>query len=241
MNKNKFLIITLIITFLTSFFLIQKMSKKINPIILRYSTIEAKRITKILVNESIKKSITSKDDDNLFTIEKDKNDNIQMIDYNTEKVNKLLIKITDNIQSDLLDLENGKLKDEIKISDNFRGIGYKNIKNGIICGLPTSSIFSNSLLANFGPNIPIKLSFIGSVTANLNTKIKSYGINNVFLEISIHVEVDERITMPMMTKEVKISQDIPLTLKVIQGTIPNYYYQNGLTENSNAYSLPITK
>ena len=131
MNKNKFLIITLIITFLTSFFLIQKMSKKINPIILRYSTIEAKRITKILVNESIKKSITSKDDDNLFTIEKDKNDNIQMIDYNTEKVNKLLIKITDNIQSDLLDLENGKLKDEIKISDNFRGIGYKNIKNGI--------------------------------------------------------------------------------------------------------------
>ena len=93
MNKNKFLIITLIITFLTYFFLIQKMSKKINPIILRYSTIEAKRITKILVNESIKKSITSKDDDNLFTIEKDKNDNIQMIDYNTEKVNKLLIKI----------------------------------------------------------------------------------------------------------------------------------------------------
>ena len=64
-------------------------------------------------------------------------------------------------------------------------------------------------------------------------------INNLFLEIDIHVEVTERITMPMMTKEIKSYVDFPISIKIIEGTIPNYFYQSGLNQNSNIYSLPI--
>lgn len=240
MNSKKIFIYTFFIAILSSFFLIKFMAKKVNPVIYRYSNIEAKRFTTILINSSVNKNIVNKMNDDLFKVEKDSSGNIQMLDYDTKKVNSLLEEITKSIQNELLNLENGKI-DNLNVSENFKGKNFSKVKSGIVCELPTSAVFSNSLLANVGPTIPIKLSFIGAVSTNLNTKIKSYGINNLFLEVNIHVEIDERITMPMMTKEIEVTVDVPLTMKVIQGTIPNYYYQNGLVENSNSYSLPITE
>lgn len=240
MNSKKIIIYTFFIAILSSFFLIKFMATKVNPVIYRYSNIEAKRFTTILINSSVNKNIVKKIDNNLFKVEKDSSGNIQMLDYDTKKVNSLLEEITKSIQNELLNLENGKI-DNLNVSENFKGKKFSKVKNGIVCELPTSAVFSNSLLANVGPTIPIKLSFIGAVSTNLNTKIKSYGINNLFLEVNIHVEIDERITMPMMTKEINVAVDVPLTMKVIQGTIPNYYYQNGLVENSNSYSIPITE
>ena len=239
MNPKKIIINTLIMAFLSSFFLIKLIATKVNPIIYRYSTVEAKRFTTILINSSVSRNIAKNIDEDLFKVEKDSSGNIQMLDYNTKKVNNLLEKITKNVQDELLNLEHGKI-DNLNVSDSLKGKNFSKVKRGVVCELTTSSIFSNSLLANIGPTIPIKLSFVGAVVTNLNTKVKSYGINNLFLEVNIHIEIDERITMPMMTKEIKVAVDIPLTMKVIQGKIPNYYYQNGLVENSNSYSLPIT-
>lgn len=239
MNPKKIIINTLIMAFLSSFFLIKLIATKVNPIIYRYSTVEAKHFTTILINSSVSRNIAKNIDEDLFKVEKDSSGNIQMLDYNTKKVNNLLEKITKNVQDELLNLEHGKI-DNLNVSDSLKGKKFSKVKSGVVCELPTSSIFSNSLLANIGPTIPIKLSFVGAVVTNLNTKVKSYGINNLFLEVNIHIEIDERITMPMMTKEIKVAVDIPLTMKVIQGKIPNYYYQNGLVENSNSYSLPIT-
>ena len=99
-------------------------------------------------------------------------------------------------------------------------------------------MFGNSLFANLGPVIPVKLSFLGQVTTHLNTKVESYGINNAYLELYVHIEVVERITMPTMTEEQKVKLDIPLTMKIIQGKVPTYY-QGGLKENSQLFTLPI--
>ena len=90
-----------------------------------------------------------------------------------------------------------------------------------------------------GPVIPVRFTFIGEVTTNLKTKVKTYGINSVYMEVSIHVEVRQRITMPLRTKEVKSALDIPLTIKIIQGTIPNYY-QNQILGDSSLFSLPLS-
>lgn len=238
MNKRNIIFYSFIISIVSSFFLINYIKVKVNPIIYNYSTVEAKRFTTILLNNSIKKEILSNIDNNLFIIKKDNKGNIQTLDYNTKKVNDLLEKITENIQKSLLELENGNIKN-LDISDTFKGKNYPKSKYGIICELPMSSVFSNSLLSNIGPNIPIKLSFIGSVITNLNTKIKSYGINNLYLETSIHIETEERITMPLMTKEVKTKMEIPLSIKIIEGQIPDYYIENGLHKESNAVLLPI--
>ena len=99
-------------------------------------------------------------------------------------------------------------------------------------------VFSNVLFSNSGPIIPIKFNFIGQVLTNLNTKVETYGINSVYIEVKLHIEITELITMPLKTEEVKIETDVPLTIKVIQGSIPNYYQQQ-LQKDSSIFTLPI--
>ena len=58
------------------------------------------------------------------------------------------------------------------------------------------------------------------------------------MEVNLHIEITELISMPLRTDEVKIETDVPLTIKVLQGTIPNYYQQQ-LQKDSSIFTLPI--
>ena len=100
-------------------------------------------------------------------------------------------------------------------------------------------IFFNGLLGNSGPLIPIKLNFIGQVTSNIKTKVQSYGINSVYFEVSISVEVKERVSMPLRSKDVTVKTSIPIAMKIIQGSIPNYY-TSPFSSDSGQFSLPIS-
>ena len=42
--------------------------------------------------------------------------------------------------------------------------------------------------------------------------------------------------MPITSKKITITNDIPIAVKIIQGNIPNYYL-NGLSGNSNMYTF----
>ena len=160
-----------------------------------------------------------------------------MIDFKAKKVNQLLEKTTKRVQKRLVDLENGNIK-ELDMSNTFKGMKFKEIKSGVVCEMPMGSLFSNAIYSHNGPVFPLKLNFIGDVTSNLKTKVETYGINSVYLEVSIHIEVEERITMPLFTDSSKVSVDIPLTVKVIQGSIPNYYLSS-IEKDSSLFSLPI--
>ena len=149
----------------------------------------------------------------------------------------MLEKSTAKVKKQLIDLENVNI-DNMNIADTFKGLRYEKIKNGVVCELPMGVVFSNVLFSNSGPIIPIKFNFIGQVLTNLNTKVETYGINSVYIEVKLHIEITELITMPLKTEEVKIETDVPLTIKVIQGSIPNYYQQQ-LQKDSSIFTLPI--
>lgn len=236
-KKIKILLWAIIISFLFSLVLIQNLSKKVNPIVLRYSTIEAKRFGNFMVNYSLDKQFLNSLDEDIFVTKKNSKGEIQLIDFKAKKVNTLLENVTQKIQSNLIKLENGKI-DKIKLADTFYGLRFKNIKKGVVCEIPAGVLFSNSLLSNNGPVLPLKFNFIGQVVSNLNTKMETYGINSVYMEVYIHIEVNEQITMPLTTKSVLVEVDIPLAIKVIQGNIPNYY-QNQITKDSSSFSLPV--
>lgn len=236
-NKNKFLILSILLAIVMSFTLVTKIGTKIKPSLVRYATVEAKRFSNIIINYAVDEVVTNNlDNEKIFNVVKNKNDEIETIDFNTKNVNKILELITKNIQAKLLAVEQGDIK-ALGINDGLKGINFENIKKGVVCELPAGSLFSSSLLANTGPPIPVKLSFIGEVSATISTNVKEYGINNVYLEVNVHVEVLERITMPIFTEEVKSENDIPIAIRVIQGKIPNYYI-NGFENHSNSYTLP---
>ena len=51
-------------------------------------------------------------------------------------------------------------------------LDLKKIKKGVVCEIPTGMLLSDTLLANNGPVIPIKLNFIGQVMTHFKTEVK---------------------------------------------------------------------
>lgn len=237
MKKFKILIFILISVVISSTILLVFIGKKVNPIIYKYSNLEAKRFGIYVINYSLNKEFVNSLNDDLFDVVKTSDGDIQMIDFKTKEVNKELEKITEKIQKNLISLENGKI-DDIIIADTFRGLRFKDIKQGVVCELPMGVLLSNALFSNSGPVIPIKFNFIGQVSTNLETKIKNYGINNAYIEVNIHIKLNEVITMPMQTKKINVETDIPIAMKIIQGNLP-IYYQSDLQRDSSIFSLPI--
>ena len=71
----------------------------------------------------------------------------------------------------------------------------------------------------------------------VNTNIKNYGINNALIEITLEIKVKEEVILPINTEEIIVTQSIPLAMKIIEGTVPNYY--SGEINKSSTFSIPI--
>ena len=126
-----------------------------------------------------------------------------------------------NIFEYLEDLENGNIE-KIKNTALFSS----RIKEGIIFEIPSGVVFNNIILANIGPKVPVKLNLTGDILTNISTKVTDYGINNAVVEVIVNVEVYEQVILPFTTTRITINTDIPIAIKLIQGEIPSYYFNN---------------
>lgn len=190
---------------------------------------EIKSKTASLINDVVKEEISNIFNlDELIFITKNNSDDIQMIDFNSTYVNKILNSTTTTLLNKLKD------NNEICFNENCNTIKYS---KGIIYEVPLGLISDNIFLNNIGPKIPIKLNIIGDVYANINTNIKEYGINNALLEISINVSVNEKVILPFVSENINVSMSVPISLKLIQGNIP-IYYGNSFEKKSNIISTP---
>lgn len=234
-NKIDFTSITifLIIIFVIINFII--LDKEASPILYNYAELETKKMSTIIINKAVSRHITQEmtPEKIIKTTLNDSNEIIS-VDFNSVNVNKSLNEITNTVSNSLKLLETGKLKlvDIPEIKDKTKK------RNGIIYEIPFGVIFKTPILADLGPKIPVKTKMIGSVISNVETKITNYGINNALLEVFIRVEVQEQVILPFMSKKVTISQNIPVAIKIIQGTVPKYY-GSSMKDSSNLLSIPI--
>lgn len=235
MTRFKIFIIIVFLSIISSFFLVGYTGKKLSKKLYNYVNFESKRIVSNVVNYSINEVIAEHMIEDLFEITKNNRGEIELLDYNTKEVNKLLQKVNQSVQEELVKLEEGKVKEYV-IAETFKQGKFKKVKSGIICEVPLGVLKDNTLYSNFGPYIPIRMSFLGSINSYINTKITPYGFNSLVLEINLHIEVEEKVTMPTSSKISTLNLKSPLTLKIIQGIIPEYYYTKGLEKTSNQYS-----
>ena len=235
MKIYKKILILIVLAWLTSIITINNIGKKLNVSLLKYVNIESKRIVNNIVTYTINETIANNSTDDLFEITKNTRGEIELLDYNTKEVNKILKIINQSIIEKLKSLEEGNVND-FYIAEQLKRGKFKSIKSGIICEVPIGSSKNNVLYANFGPYIPIKMSFLGSVNSYITTKIDSYGFNSVYIEVTLNIEVEEMISLPTSSNVSTITLKSPLTMKIIQGIIPEYYYTKGLEKISNQYS-----
>lgn len=224
-----FLIVSVILAF-------TYISNTVTPKVQNYAEQKAKRIISLVLSQSLTDEIIDLfEDESLFVTNKNEDGSVSSIDFNSIVVNKIYSKVSKNVKTYLNKLEKGEISD-LGLSDNtLFNVSEKDLKNGIIYEIPSGIIFQNALLENIGPKIPVKLSFLGNVTTDIVTNISDYGINNAIVEIGIKIVVIEQVILPFNTSQVEIETIIPITIKLVQGTVPNYYF-NG----TNTPSLSLS-
>lgn len=237
MKKNIF-IATLLLCVIITIIVLKIISIRVSPILMNYAELETKKLSSIVINRAVNKQLANgMNIDEMFNIIKNDNGEIATIDFNPAIVNKVLNTTTNVVLINLKAIEEGNI-DFIELPDILISNNKDKLKNGIIYEIPLGTITNSGFLSNLGPKIPIKLNIIGSVESNVKTNIKEYGINNALVEIYIRISVTEQINVPFISKRVTVTSDIPVALKVIQGSVPKYY-GGTLSKQSNIFSIPI--
>ena len=228
-KKINFVIFIVIILIIMIVLILNFISLKVNPVLLDYAQMEARKIASIIINDAVNQKITNDIDiEELFIITRDTNNEVKTIDFNPIVVNQILTETTILVQSNLRYLEQGKV-DMLNLMNNAL-IDYNQdkLKQGIIYEIPSGVIFGNSFLANIGPKIPVKFSLVGDIVGYINTNVTDYGINNALIEVNIVLELSEQVILPFVSEKITIDTTIPVALKLIQGSVPNYYLNGHL-------------
>ena len=201
----------IIISLMFSFIIIDYFAKKSREILLPMAESITRKVVTMIINSACDESMI---DDNLYVINKNNNDEIEMITYNSFEVTKLINEVTLNVENKLKEIENNQM--------DYYGNG-DNLENGVIAEIPFGAIFGNSLIGNIGPKIKLRLNLLGDITSNIETEVKPYGINNAYVEMRISLEVTARIVLPFVSEKVIISNVIPISMNIVQGTVPEGY------------------
>lgn len=237
-SKKNFLLIILIAVMITIYISFKLINDKFSPLYMQYAVVEAKKVAHLIINNSVTDEINKQlTIDNLLIVDKNSNNQVMTIDFNPTFVNKILKQITKNIQSDFSKIEQGKVNNIDWLNNSSLSYDINDLKKGIIYKIPTGIVLNNVLLHNLGPKIPVKMDITGEIITNIKTNVTNYGINNALIEVYVTVSITQKVLLPITTKEIKITSDIPLAIKMIQGTVPEYYY-GGINKNSSSFSLP---
>ena len=229
-GKNKFItnknltIIVLCLIFLNTFFLIKSIGVKITDNMYGICQKVISDVMTNIVNANIKGEVFHKYNINdLITINKNEN-KVESVDYNLDNAYNLLIEIKKSIMKNVAETKD---------------LGYFDARfdnSKIYLKLPFYNYTNNLLLANVGPKIESRIAILQSISGNMKTKVKTYGINSLQIELYINFTIERSVVIPFKEKGLVNSYDVLVASKVIQGEIPSFY--NGLLEkNSDLINL----
>jgi len=216
------LFIIILLMLIISIIILTILNNKFMPIYLNYSSSEMKRLVTTVINKSITNDLTREFDINdLFIIKTDESTKTTIVDFDPVILNRVMSSISDIVY------------DNIKLISKRDKVTLEkyNIDESIFY-IPSGIIFNSVLLNNLGPKIPVKMELISSVNPDIETKVTEYGINNSLIEVFIHVIASVKMILPTKSKELEITVVVPLAVKLIQGSVPEYYLGNLLEKNS---------
>ena len=219
-TKNILLVIILTIFFITSCML-TIIGKKAGANIFYISRNLANTITTNTVNNYIRMDLFKKYNINDLIIINYQDQKIVNVDYNLENAYEVLIEIKKNIMQNI-----GNSLSE------YYNYEYSINNNKVIIEMPFYNYTDNVLIANLGPKIKIGMSLVRIINGSVKTKIKTYGINSLLVELYINFTITNTIIVPFEKESnTSNSYDVLISSKVIQGEIPSIY--NGLLEQES--------
>lgn len=238
-NKGNKLMIIIFLIVIGVLYSLSRINKSFTPILLETAKLEINKISTIVINKAISQVLEDKINvEEIFLITKSDDGYIQTVDFNPIIVNQVLNVATTVVQDNLQMLEDGNFENINNVFEHTSSTKFRNTNQGLLMEIPVGATLKNSLLSNVGPNIPIRMHYLGDVNSNITTKVTSYGINNALVEIGVHLKMTAKIILPFITDSMNLECDIPLAIKLIQGSVPSYY-GNSMLKDSSIYSIPF--
>lgn len=206
--KRKQKITKIFIIMIIAFSTVKLVLDAILPIFDTICQNRAKSIATIVSNEQATVVMREHKYDDLYTVEKDNDGNIIMIQSNVGPINEIISDVAVKIQNEI----DRKGREDIKIAiGSFSGF---------------------KLLAGKGPGVPIRISTIGNVETDLKSEFVAKGINQTLHRIYLQVICEVSILTPFEDITEKITNQVLIAENVIIGKIPSTYYNlEGLNDS----------
>lgn len=204
----------------------------LKPTLMAYATSKTQQIALSVIDHAIIKTKTV-DIQQVITIDS----TTGFANINTEKILEKRAELSKRILENIKLAEEGEIENLQIINDVEVDFEKTKEQEGITFSVPLGKVTDHALLGNLGPKIPIHFQSIGHLESDILTDFQQVGINNIYVEISMTVNVTMQVIIPFASEKVHIEQKIPLALGVIKGDVPQFYNLGGITPP--ALQLPI--
>jgi len=205
-NKGKItkIALILIIAFETASLILNYM----NPIFEQVSQYEAKKLATFVANDQTTKVMKNYNYDSMFSIEKDQEGNVSMIEMNMYRVNIIISDIAYFIQEQMKNPENSTVS------------------------IPMGNFLGTDLFSGYGPNIKMRMVLLGTVETDLRSEFIAKGINQTLHRVYLQIDCPVQILSSYKTMKYNISNQFLLAENIIVGKIPSTYYNLEGFENA---------
>ena len=189
------IIITILMLFNLFFYIFDK---RMLPTIIDMAEIKMESEAVSIINEeSVAVYSESFKYDDIINIEKDEEGNISLVRADTVMQNYLA--------------------SQVVLSCNERFKKYESVGVKIPIGYLTNSSF----FYNIGPSITVKMRQIGKINTSYESIFESAGINQTRHKIYLNVDMKVRVIVPLKSRDVEVSCQIPVSDTIIVGKIPD--------------------
>ena len=204
--------------------LLYYVNARIMPTYLEYAEVQTEKVASYVVNKAINSRTSGVLDVNTI-IEDLPPGTTDMITtrLNTEIINQVRAETQSLVKEYLEQAERGDLNYLPDLDNIEYDVGRMEAGDGIVFFVPMGQVLNLPILGNLGPAIPIRFHIIGNVHSDVISNIREFGINNAYVEVVIHLEVNVQIIIPFASKSAKVEQNIPVAMGLVRGSVPNIY------------------
>lgn len=178
----------------------------LRPVFITLAENYARKIATEALNDAMTKKVAEETDyKQIVDFIKDDRGTIRSAVFNMVEANRIKAQTTNRVQSVLKDIQEQELK------------------------LPVGQAFHSTILATFGPTIPITIIPWGTVKSDIVKESKSLGINQSEFSLNLNVHTQVNIIIPFVTTPIEIDTMVPVASFVMIGDVPSTFLDaNGM-------------
>lgn len=203
---------------LCTFMIVDYIGSHLTPVVHEIVEINVnKSVHNYLFNMFNKDILTEKELMDIVEINKNKDDEVISVDYRFDLVYK-------NLSDKMTEMFDDVRKLDVKME-------YYDYDNGIFF-VPLGIIDKDNIfITDFGFKMPVKVTFFTDIKMGYKTKVSSYGMNNLLVELYLVVTVWNTVLSPSTFYKFDNTYEIIVASKVIVGKIP-VFYGDGIEKSS---------